>query len=120
MPVMTSIATPTAGFQCLMMIASRSNRWTFGSGLNSPPVFRACACGVGSEDGVPPVGFVGVRPREANILVSRGRHPRQLRGRGRRDVAARRNRVGIVAAWPQLVAEQYHDGGGRRRNPHDR
>src|SRR6478672_3688375 len=100
MPAMTSIATPIAVFQCLMMIARRSNRWTFGSALNNPPVFRPCAPGVGTEDGAPPVGSVGVRPRGANILISGGRYSRQLRGRRRRDVAARRERVGIVPAGP--------------------
>src|SRR5215470_6495854 len=105
MPAMTSIATPTAGFQCLMMIARRSNKCTFGSGLNNPPVFRPCALGAGSGDDVPPVGSVGVRPRGANILVSGGCHPRQLRGRRGRDVIARRDSGRIVTAWPHLVAE---------------
>src|SRR4029450_9111273 len=120
MPAMTSIATPIAGFQCLMMIARRSNKWTFGSGLNNPPVFRPCALGAASEDDVPPVESVGVRPRGANILVSGGRHPRQLRGRRGRDVAARRELVGIVPTWPQLVAEHRYHYGGCRRNAHDR
>src|SRR5262245_29186851 len=118
MPAITSIAIPIAAFQCLMMIARRSNRWTFGSGLNSPPVLRPCACGAGS--GVPPVAAVGVRPRGANILVSRGRYPRQLGGRRRRHVAARRERGGVIPAWPQLIAEDYQDRGGCRRNPYDR
>src|SRR4030095_5161431 len=118
MPAMTSIATPIAGFQCLMMIARRSNKWTFGSGLNNPPVFRPCALGAASAEDAPPVECVGVRPRGANILVSGGRHPRQLRGRRGRDVAARRERVGIVPAWPQLVAEHRYHYGGCRRHAH--
>src|SRR5262245_23324486 len=98
MPTMTSIATPTAAFQCWTMIARRSNKWTLGSALNNPAVFRLWTFDAGSGDGVPVVGPVGVRPPEANILVSGGGHARQLRGRSRRNVVARCERTGIGQA----------------------
>src|SRR5215468_6571882 len=63
---MTSPATNAAARQCLTMIASLSNRWTFGSGLNRPDDFRDAAITGG---GVAEPAAVGEDPRESNMSL---------------------------------------------------